>query len=157
MKTKNVRMEGIERGDLEERVGKVVSIKKKTAKAEPKSEKKEKTMKKKKVAKTKKVKASKKSKTFTPKANRVLGKYRPDNTKGKLVTFLIAKKKATEDQLKKIGGKHRVMPLVYSVRRFGKRTGMFDLFPSKKTEGLWIFKMKGAAPKVKAVTKKKAA
>lgn len=153
-------LEGIERADLEESVGKkksnkVVSIsKKKTAKAESKPERKgKKTMKK---VKTKKVKTAKKNKTFTPKANRVLGKYRPDNAKGKIANEGYTKGKFTEERAQKLAGKHKAMPLVYSIRRFGKRTGMFDLFPSKKTEGLWIFKMKGAAPKVK-VDKKKAA
>lgn len=159
VRVKDVQMEGIERADLEDVVSKkkkkapVVAISKKksktskTAKAEPKSEKKGKM-------KTKKANGKKKTvssapKKFTPKDNRILGKYRPNATKGKIVQHLLAKKKATEDQLKKLGGKHSVMPLVYSIRRFGKRTKMFDLFPSKKTEGLWLFKMKGAAPKVK--------
>lgn len=87
---------------------------------------------------------------FEPKDNRILGKYRPTGHKGQIVAHAIEHKSITEQAAQKIAGKGvNVQGIFYRIRKFGKRSGLFNFFPSQRTEGKWVFKMLKPMPKVK--------
>lgn len=104
----------------------------------------------KKVTAVKKATPAKAAKKTEKSDSKIFGKNR-SGMRGKILIHLVAKKSIDVKQVGAIAGNKDVNAtgILYSLRADGKSEGTFNLFPSTKQEGKWIFK-EGKASKSEA-------